>query len=103
MLMAKIKYEPTNQNKTTLDWEIAPIGTTSTAFRGTPHEWIERRDVHSREFYLLPSRSWNGGLIAIELRLLSKALMIRPRRIVIKRQVPVAPNMQMEEKANTQG
>jgi hypothetical protein len=85
-----------------LDWEIAPIGETSTAFRGTQHEQTWRRDVHSRNIYLSPPNGWLGGRIEIELTVSSKALTIRPRRITIKRQVPVAPKMQSAEIANNQ-
>jgi hypothetical protein len=95
-------YEPTDERQIALDWNIAPIGETHTYFPGTPVESTQRKDVHQKDFYFSPPPSWNGGTIAVELRLLSKALTIRPRRITIKRQVAVAPKMQTDANASNQ-
>jgi hypothetical protein len=81
-----------------LNWQLSPIGEESAAFRGSQHEMTWRLDVHVEDLYFSPPRSWNGGEIAIELILLSKALTIRPRRFTIKRRVGAPPGTQADLK-----
>lgn len=97
----RTRIEKTSDVSRRLEWEIAPIGETATHFRGSQFEMTDRTDVHERLFYLSPPEGWDGGIVRIELKLLSKALTIRPRRITIKRQITVAPKMQTEANASS--
>jgi hypothetical protein len=66
---------------------IAPIGTETDMFRGMP----QRMDVSHVELYLSPPDNWDGGRVIIHLRIASKSLATRPRRVVIKRKIDPRP------------
>jgi hypothetical protein len=60
-------------------------------------------DIYVESFYFSPPEEWVGGTVKLILRLSSKALTIRDRRITIKRRMSPRPVRQTEEKANSQG
>jgi hypothetical protein len=99
----KQTIQPTQLREMELDWSLAPIGETRTwPSHSSMGPRIERLDVDRQHIYLSPPVGWNGGMIEVQLLILSKALTIRPRRITIRRQVSAAPIMQTEENANSQ-
>jgi hypothetical protein len=63
----------------------------------------QRSDICRHEIYLLPPPDWSEGSMRVDLRISSKALTIRHKRIVIRRRIGARPKRQIEENANNQG
>ena len=70
-------------------------GGTIGPFEGAP------LDVYFLDLYLLPPPHWSAGRIKIALRISSRALTIRDKRIVIKRRVSAIQRTQTEANARS--
>jgi hypothetical protein len=68
--------------------EIAPIGTATALF--SPG-MLQRMDVSRVELFLSPPDNWDGGRLIIHLRIASKSLATRPRRVVINKKIDPRP------------
>jgi hypothetical protein len=85
-----------------LNREISPLGTTSGLFY--PFDpTVRRADVSSIDLYLSPPDKWDGGTVKVDLRISSKSLTIRDKRITIKRRISPRPPKQTDEKARSVG
>jgi hypothetical protein len=84
--------QPTTERERALKWSVGALGTDQSV--------TQSGDVSYHWLALKPPVDWDGGWIVLEFRISSKALTIRDKRMVIKRQVPTAPKTQTEAKAN---
>jgi hypothetical protein len=82
-----------------IEREIQPLGSPTESY----FQIIQRTDVFQTELFLSPPNDWDGGWIRIDLRISSKALTIRDKRMVIKRRISPKPAKQTEAKANNHG
>jgi hypothetical protein len=79
---------------------IAPIGFTSDSL----HPGVKRKaDTYHKEFYISPPDDWGEGSVKIDLRISSKALTIRDRRITIHKRIKPNPISNTDVIANSMG
>jgi len=83
-MSGRLEYFPSPHRKLPLQWTIDPVGSE----RRVPLTW---GDALPHQFYFTPPLGWSSGTVEIELRISSRTLSIRDRRITIKRHVTVAP------------
>jgi hypothetical protein len=83
-------------NRIGLNFEIAPLRAAIAVTHGQPIY----ADSKNLELYLLPTYGWESGIIVIVLRISSKALTIRDKRMVIKRFTTPPPAIKIAAIAN---
>ena len=86
---------PSTDTKREVKWPIGALGTerSMTQPGAVTYHWFE----------LKPPSTWDGGWLVLQLRISSKALTIRDRRITIKRHIPTTPKTQTDAKASSAG
>lgn len=90
------EIEKGHSSRVTIGRTIAPIGI-ATEF---PPGRMTRLDMDREEYYLSPPDGWNGGIVDIDLRISSRALTMRDKRIVIKRRISPNTSRQIDENAS---
>lgn len=50
-----------------------------------------RFDIQVLEFYIFPRRRWSKGVVRLQLRVSSKALTIRDKRMIVQSKIPPMP------------
>jgi hypothetical protein len=92
------EVEPPTSDRVDLNVEIAAAGTERVDNQGGPCE----ADVKPLTLYLFPPVGWVGGSAVIDLRISSRALTLRDKRIAIRRFMPAHAAMKTAARASSQ-
>ncbi len=80
-LTGGIEIKQPTLNRIDIDFEIAPFGATRVEIPGARMY----ADAQHIDLYLLAPVKWTSGIIVVDLRISSKSLTLRDKRMVIKR------------------
>jgi hypothetical protein len=91
-----IEIKQPTSNRVDLDFDVAPFGAATVGIPGAPMY----ADAQRCDLYLLLPIDWTSGIVVIDLRISSRALTLRNKRMVIKRFTTAPPARKTAASAN---